>query len=249
MSRIMKVFTGLVVIVAVLAGWTWFSNRTSATSTTPVVAAGGVTSETPPSLVAPTPTAPVVSNVPGEPLPANTEAVPAGVGSVPTEASARAFAAAIVNLDERRLTTDINATQLTTAIAASGSRDALVTQALRQSALLRTEFDAGAKWFDQALRARTISISATAAVADVWWVKVVTSPSRATAGDIWGTTRFTLVWENNEWKVRNEESHLGPWPTHSRTEVQHPTGAGFAAELIGFEPIVPVIVPVIEVSK
>jgi hypothetical protein len=233
MSRIMKVFTGLVVIVTALAGWTFFTGRDSDRSS-------AVTSESPPSLVTPSSVVVASDSVSGspEPAPAVPPAAVVDTGSTPSEESARTFAASLVNLDERRLTgTDENATQLTAAVAASGSRDILVAQAVRQSAVLRTEFGQGTTWFNQALRIRTISVSATNAVVDVWWVKIVTSPARATAGDIWGTTRFTLVWENGAWKVANEESALGPWPTHSRTEVQHPSGARFAAELEGFEPV------------
>jgi hypothetical protein len=237
MSRFMKVFTGLVVVVTALAGWTSFTGRNSDQSV-----ASAATSETSPSLVAPSPTPNPLSN-PADGagsllLTAGEVAVANLGGSGPTEESARAFAVLLVNLDERRLTgTDENATQLTAAVAAAGSRDVLVAQAVRQSGVLRTEFGPDTKWFNQALRVRTVSVSATNAAIDVWWVKIVTSPGRATAGDIWGTTRFSLVWENGTWKIANEESRLGPWPTHSRTEVQHPSGARFRAELEGFEPV------------
>ena len=158
-------------------------------------------------------------------------------GGAPTEASARDTAASLVQLDERRMRSVETATSMTNTIAATGSRDVLVVQAVRQINRLHTELGADLTMWAQPLRARTISVNMSAAVIDVWWVKVITSPGMLTAGDIWGTTRFSLVWEDNTWKVANEKSRLGPWPTHASDAVHHPSGAAFAAELSGFTPI------------
>ena len=234
MSRTMKIFTALLAITTVLSGWLWLHDRTPSQpqATEPSSTESATTATSVPSavLLDPSPsTTPTVDE--------NIVVTPAA--GAPTEASARDVAASFVQLDERRMRSVETATAMTNAIAATGSRDVLVVQAVRQTNRLHTELGADLTMWAQPLRARTISLNASAAVIDVWWVKLVTSPGMLTAGDIWGTTRFSLVWQNDTWRLANEESHLGPWPTHASDAVHHPSGAAFTAELTGFTPIEP----------
>ena len=234
MSRTMKIFTALLVMTTVLSGWWWLNDRTPSprqaterSSTEPATTATSVPSAV---LLDPSPsTTPTVDE--------NIAVTPAA--GAPTEASARDMAASFVQLDERRMRSVESATAMTNAIAATGSRDVLVVQAVRQTNRLHSELGADLTMWAQPLRARTISVSASAAVIDVWWVKVIASPGMLTAGDIWGTTRFSLVCEGDTWKLANEESRLGPWPTHASDAVHHPSGGAFTAELTGFTPIEP----------
>ena len=234
MSRIMKIFTALLAVTTVLSGWLWLHNqapsRRQTTERSSIESATTATATSVPSAVLLDPSPSTTPTVDG-----NIVVTPAA--GAPTEASARDVAASFVQLDERRMRSVDTATSMTNAIAATGSHDVLVVQAVRQTNRLHTELGADLTMWAQPLRARTISVNSSAAVIDVWWVKVITSPGMLTAGDIWGTTRFSLVWEDNTWKVANEKSRLGPWPTHASDAVHHPSGAAFAAELSGFTPI------------
>ena len=212
MSRTTKVLAGLVGVAMVLSGWLWFKGNSPA-SPSPS-----------PSTTAPSTTfARAVA----------ADAVVAG----PSEASARAAAVAMVALDERRLLNVHDAETMTAAVSTATSHDALVEQAVRQTQKLHAQLGAQLTLYAQPLRARTISVDASSALIDVWWVKVITSPTQLTAGDIWGTTRYTLTWDGGRWTVADEASHLGPWPTHSAETVHHLSGAAFDAELRGFTPL------------
>ena len=245
MSRTMKVFSALLVITGLLSGWLLFRGRPAG----PPLVSDPIPIEAPPPTTMPSPIessavnagavegAVVDSTVATPGLDTATPPPPSSDPATTGDESARAFAASIVALDERRLRDVDSATSMTAAVAAAGSRDVLIAQAVRQTNRLHTQLGAELSMWAQPLRARTIRIDATSAVVDVWWVKVITGPQRLTAGDVWGTTRFTLAWEDGGWKVANEESRLGPWPTHATDAVRHPSGAAFAAELTGFTPI------------
>ena len=232
MSRTMKIFTALVAVTTVLSGWLWLHDRTPShpqATGRPLIESAATTVSVPSAIVL-------------DPSPSATPSVDENIAvtrsaDAPTEASARGMAASLVQLDERRMRSVETATSMTNAIVAKESRDLLVVQAVRQTNRLHTELGADLTMWAQPLRARTISVNASAAVIDVWWVKVMTGPGMLTAGDIWGTTRFSLVWQDNTWKLTNEESRLGPWPTHASDAVHHPSGAAFTAELTGFTPI------------
>jgi hypothetical protein len=152
-----------------------------------------------------------------------------------SEIGARRAAAAIVSLDEKRLVNDEAAQAMTVAVASTAGRGPLVEQALRQSRAMHTKLGDNIVLLSQPLRVRTVSVvPSSKAEIDVWWVKVFSSPTLNHATDIWGTTRVSLVWENNAWRQANEVSRLGPWPTHATDQVTHPTGAVFLAQLEEF---------------
>lgn len=213
MSRTTKVLGALVGVVTVLSGWLWMKGDSPASHPQPTSTTGVQAVVTDPPVVAD----PVVVT--------------------PRDVSARAAAAAMVALDERRLLNVHDAETMTAAVSAASSHDALVAQAVRQTEKLHTQLGADLTLYAQPLRARTISVDSTSAVIDVWWVKVITSPTQLTAGDIWGTTRFTLTWDGSRWTVANEASHLGPWPTHAADAVHHLSGPAFDVELRGFTPL------------
>ena len=230
MSRTMKIFTALVAVTAVLSGWLWLHDRRPSRPQSTHPPSIAATTVSVPSAVVPDPSPSTTPNM-------DENIVATRTGGAPTEASAREMAASLVQLDERRMRSVETATSMTNTVAAAGSRDVLVVQAVRQTNRLHTELGADLTMWAQPLRARTISVNMSAAVIDVWWVKVITRPGMLTAGDIWGTTRFSLEWQDNTWKLANEESRLGPWPTHASDSVHHPSGAAFTAELTGFTPI------------
>jgi hypothetical protein len=227
MSRTTKAFFGLTVLVAGLSFWAFVTK-----------------SDQPPRIpstaeidTAPLPMAPTTALSKQQPIDTTVTDAEVGTGTLllsDPESAARSAAAALVALDEHRMVSDETATAMTVGVAAVGSRDALVSQAVRQTRSLRKQLGAGITLMAQPLRARTVSITPTTAEIDVWWVKVVTSPEHPTAGDIWGTTRVSLTWEADVWKVSNEASRLGPWPTHATDRVTHASGASFAAQLDGF---------------
>lgn len=241
MSRTMKMFSALIVLTGVLSGWLLFRGRTPrpAVVSDPIaVAPASPVPSTPTSSPTSTLRSTVSTLTTAEPVfTGDGNDVTSPDATVGDEASARAFAASMVTLDERRLRDVAAARSMTEAIAAASSREVLVAQAVRQTNRLHTQLGAELSMWAQPLRARTVRVNARDAVVDVWWVKVLSGPSRLTAGDVWGTTRFTLAWEGGGWKVANEESRLGPWPTHATDVVQHPSGAAFTAELAGFAPI------------
>ncbi len=222
MSRTLKIFAGLTVLVAGLSGVMFVTKSSSK----PSLKQPGVGSVTPPLPTAPPPQQPNVA------LP--TVAEPAVLGVDRSESSARQVAARLVALDEQRMVSEQAAATMTSAVASKGSTAVLVEQAVRQTRSLHRQLGEGLVLMSQPLRARTITITATSAEIDVWWVKVVSSPTQPNAGDIWGTTRVSLVWEDNTWKQTNEVSRLGPWPTHASDRVNHPTGASFLEQLNGF---------------
>ncbi len=228
MSRSMKLFIGLMLVAVGLSGWMLLTRRSSST---PGADASSVAPTTLPVVAAPV--APVE-----EPLVVSATTQQVVMVADGSESGARQAAAAMVALDERRLVNDVTAESLTVAVASTAGRGPLVEQAIRQSRALRTKLGDNIVLLSQPLRVRTVRVvRSSSAEIDVWWVKVVSSVTLEHAADIWGTTRVSLVWENNTWRYANEVSRLGPWPTHATDAVTHHSGAVFLAELDGFTPL------------
>jgi hypothetical protein len=228
MSRISKIVVGLTVVVVALSGWLFV---TKGSSKRPVPMAGSAASPLPVA----TPTSPEPNVVPlAAPIVASQSPVPTGDRR---ESSAQRAAAGVVALDEQRMVSEQTAATMTAAITSKGARAVLTEQAIRQTRSLHRQLGENIVVFAQPLRVRTIAITETTAEIDVWWVKVVSSETQPNAGDIWGTTRVSLIWEDNAWKESNEASRLGPWPTHASDRVTHPSGASFLAQLNGFLPL------------
>lgn len=237
MSRALKLFLGVTVVAVASSGWLFLtrSDNSNRPGTVGSITAPPLPSTVPSELPAATPT-PVGAVTPTPPVETSS------TGGLPvrgdrSEAGARRAAIAVVALDEKRMVSEQAAATMTAAVTSSGSRDVLVEQAIRQTRSLHRQLGDGLVLLSQPLRIRTVAFTESAADIDVWWVKVVSSPTQPTAGDLWGTTRVSLLWEDGQWKQSNEVSRLGPWPTHASDQVSHPSGALFLEQMTGFTPI------------